>query len=89
MHEVTHLWWIGPTNYGFDEEYGLILCAQMAWNCGNVIADNNAVVMNADTYGWYGEYGYFVEKGVQDLWPPSHPKPVQLPIQNYKTDTES
>ncbi|KAJ5899533.1 hypothetical protein N7495_004277 [Penicillium taxi] len=83
MHEATHLWWIGPTNYGFDEEYGLVECAELAWNCGSPISDSPHVIMNADTYGWYGEYGYFVQKGVNNLWPPSQPQPVQLPLQNY------
>lgn len=83
MHEATHLWWIGPTNYGFEEDYGLLTCADEAWNCGNPIPGDPQVVMNADTFAWYGEYGYFVQKGVQDLWPPRHPQPAKLPVHNY------
>ncbi|KAJ5578385.1 Metalloproteases (zincins) catalytic [Penicillium hispanicum] len=84
-HEVTHFWWIGPTNEDLvvEETYGLVECAELAWNCGQPIPDNPNVIWNAETYAWYGEYGYFVDKGVQNLWPPSRPQPVVLPLRNY------
>ena len=83
MHEATHLWWVGPTNerIELEEEYGLVECADLAWSC--TIPDNDHVLLNADTYAWYGEYGYFVYRGVTNLWPPSHSYPVVLPVQNY------
>ncbi|KAJ5171742.1 hypothetical protein N7492_004335 [Penicillium capsulatum] len=84
FHEMTHLWWIGPTNWDVarglaqEEEYGFMECADLAANGGCVRFDNPDVVWNADHYSWYAEYGYWVEKGF-DSWQEKD-RPVKLYI---------
>lgn len=81
-HEMTHLWWIGPTNWDLeendptDETYGFMECAELTWNEGCVIFDNPEVVWNADHHAWYAEYGYWVDKGL-DSWHEGD-RPVKL-----------
>lgn len=81
---MTHLWWIGPTNWDVarglarEEEYGFTECADLAANGGCVMFDNPDVVWDADHYSWYAEYGYWVEKGF-DSWQEKD-RPVKLYI---------
>lgn len=82
-HELTHLWWIGPTNWDEekglrDEEYGFIGCSDLVWNGGCVMFNNPDVVGNADSYAWYAEYGYWAERGF-DSWR-EQDKPVKLEV---------
>lgn len=84
-HELTHVWWIGPTNEEsisnlneIPEEYGMMECAELAWNCGSPIANNHLVVLNADTYAHYLEYAFFTQS-LGDMWPEDK-KPVKLPV---------
>ncbi|KAJ5893223.1 SGNH hydrolase [Penicillium taxi] len=83
IHELTHLWWIGPTNAEVDEVYGFVQGTELAWNCGMPEPNNEEVVENADTYAFYAEYGYWRAKGIDNLWPKSTGDPVYIPVENY------
>ncbi|KAJ5820367.1 Glucan endo-1-3-alpha-glucosidase agn1 [Penicillium riverlandense] len=83
VHELSHIWWIGDTNSHVPEVYGLVNCAEEAWMCDDPVPDNRHVVQNADTYAFYAEFGYWVEKGIHNLWPPTERNPVRFPVRNY------
>ncbi|KAJ5825607.1 hypothetical protein N7474_002745 [Penicillium riverlandense] len=88
VHEFSHLWWIGETNADDEtvpEVYGLAQCAYLAWNDGEPIPNNEQVIENADTYGYYHEWGYFRMQKIHNLWPQGMAPPkIKIPIQNWR-----
>ena len=57
----------------------------MAWgvDCGGPTANNPEVWENADSYAVYAEYGFFVGKGLTNMWNSDSfdaPNPVQIPM---------
>lgn len=89
FHELTHVWWIGPTNpvkgtpnnYGQNppEIYGAYWNTKEASKC---LKDNKNCNQNADSYANYAEVGYFQGKYGASLWPADGiwKKQISLPI---------
>lgn len=75
---------MGDTNSVTEEVYGVMDCAELAWECGPN-PDNEEVVTNADSYGVYFEYGYFDAKGYSNMWDPSEEDeyPVRFPVTSW------
>lgn len=89
VHELTHLKWLGETNtyngQPTQEIYGLDDCSEAAWRDPKPIADNEIINLNADTFAWYAELGFWIDKGLPDLWPSWADNPVDLPV-SYDDD---
>ena len=96
LHEWTHIQWVGPTNAQLEktewkatppEVYGWMKCALLARDTpirddqGNL---NTAFFQNADSFAWYAEIGYWIEKfggSLSDYWPSTGPLEPPVPIQ--------
>ena len=63
VHEMTHLWWVASTNENTPEVYGFQECIDLAWDCDDEPAHGDPqAVLNADSYAFYAEFGYWVEQ---------------------------